>query len=84
MKINKIMDNTDKLPTYGTQDEDKQNNGCFVYLHLVYRMLSVYLYCPLFCLSSSCVPYVVSFSNIDKLATYGTQDEDKQNNGQYR
>jgi hypothetical protein len=27
MKINKTMDNTDKLTTYGTQDEDKQNKG---------------------------------------------------------
>jgi hypothetical protein len=30
----------------------------------VYRMLAVYLYCPLFCLSSSCVPYVASFSRL--------------------
>jgi hypothetical protein len=36
--------------------------SCFVYLRLVYRMLPVYLYCPLFCLSSSCVPYVASLS----------------------
>jgi hypothetical protein len=69
----------------------------FVFLRLVYHMLPV----SLFCLSSSCVPYVASFSglfffvlctlccqkqrihktkkdNTEKLATHGTQDEEKQ------
>jgi hypothetical protein len=35
----------------------------------------------LFCLSSSCVPQVSSFSGLfypEKLETWGTQDEDKQ------
>jgi hypothetical protein len=115
------MDNTDKLTTSGTQDEDKQNknnpvylyyplfclsSSCvpyvvslsvlsivlfifvlctvccqficivhyFVYLRLVYRMLPVYLYCPLFCLSSSCVPYVASFSRLFLLCLSSTDN----------
>ena len=39
---------------------------CFVCLRLVYPMLPVSLDCVvcLFCLSSSCVPYVASFSGL--------------------
>ena len=39
---------------------------CFVFLRLVYPMLSVSLGCVvfLFCFSSSCVPYVDSFSEL--------------------
>jgi hypothetical protein len=39
---------------------------CFVFLRLVYLMLPVSLGCVvfLFCFSSSCVPYVASFSRL--------------------
>jgi len=37
---------------------------CFGYHRLVYPMLPVSLDCPLFCLSSSCVPYVTGFSGL--------------------
>jgi hypothetical protein len=37
---------------------------CFACHRLVYPMLPVSLDCPLFCLSSSCVPYVTSFSRL--------------------
>ena len=39
---------------------------CFVFLHLVYPMLSVSLGCVVFllCFSSSCVPYVASYSEL--------------------
>jgi hypothetical protein len=42
---------------------------CFVFLRLVYPMLTVSLGCVVFlcCFSSSCVPYVVSFSGFDFL-----------------
>jgi hypothetical protein len=37
---------------------------CFACHRLVYPMLPVFLDCPLFCLSSFCVPYVTSFSGL--------------------
>ena len=37
---------------------------CFACHRLVYPMLPVSLDCLLFCLSSSCVPYVTSFSRL--------------------
>jgi hypothetical protein len=58
-------------------------------------LLIFLVFCVVFLVSSSCVPYVASFSglflfclsdedkqsknNLDKLATKGTQDDDKQN-----
>jgi uncharacterized membrane protein len=72
---------------------------CFSCLFLVYPMLPVSLDCPLFCFSLSCVPYVTSFYGLSIVflvfalctlcylflwITYGTQGDDKQNNGQSR
>jgi hypothetical protein len=75
-KDKKNKNNPEKLATYGTQDEEKRlvyhmlpvSLGCFCFscLCLVYHMFPVSLGC--FCFSCLC----------QKLATYGTQDEEKQ------
>jgi hypothetical protein len=62
------MDNTDRLTTYGTQDEDKQSKNNL-------EKLTTY---------GTQDEDKQNKNNLEKLATYGTQDEDKQNNGQYR
>jgi hypothetical protein len=73
------MDNPEKLATYGTQDEEKQNKHTTQYvlqcsltfIYLVYHMLPVSLDCPYLIAPSvfsnvylSCVPYVASFSGL--------------------
>ena len=59
--------NPEKLATYGTQDKRRRQTKQTI--QIMYPMLPVSLDC-LFCLSSSYVPYVASFSGLFVLSVF--------------